>query len=183
MKFALTTILSSWLLITPSFASEMMEDMVEFIEANSDLKYDGDEWPEVVILPSKDIYRMAYGDDSSMDDHFDVLGLYDSTMKMIYVSDDPGKFMSSEKYIETVIFHELVHHIQYEMGKDETVFCRNQLEADAYILQNKYIDHMDWPEENKVDGLFALMASSCPGSGFYGDQPHFRSFEKINEIP
>ena len=46
-------------------------------------------------------------------------------------------------------------------GVYETVECRAQLEADAFKIQDLYIDTVGIDENNKNDPLFALLASMC----------------------
>ena len=38
---------------------------------------------------------------------------------------------------------------------------QNALEKDAYIIQDKFIEEMGWPEGNRPDMFFAFIISQC----------------------
>jgi hypothetical protein len=69
--------------------------------------------------------------------------------------------MVQEKFIEVILFHELVHFLQYVNEEHKNVECLNALERDAYKLQDAYIEEMGWPDEQRPNMLFAYVISAC----------------------
>ena len=64
------------------------------------------------------------------------LGMYDSIKKTIILPDD---FDVSSVHDKSILFHELVHHIQYANNLHNTVECKPKLEKEAYDLQDKWL--------------------------------------------
>tara|TARA_Y100001963_G_scaffold147261_1_gene223348 strand:+ start:3313 stop:3813 length:501 start_codon:yes stop_codon:yes gene_type:complete len=142
--------------------------------------------PEIVYVDSFEIRTEAYGCDlekvpeSSIEvcdsshlwfvDELDKknipLGLYNHEDEIIFVNSD---MMKSEAHDRSVIFHELVHHMQYKNGVYDSISCFGQLEEQAYNLQN------DWLQEKYgvtvyetigINELFMMVIISC-GERFY----------------
>lgn len=142
-------------------SSEVMLDMIEYIEQHSSYSYAGERLPFVEIREPSEIYIGLMGEPMPEDATVFPAGYFDHNMNTIYISSKPGPYMVEEGFIEVVLFHELVHFLQYENGIYETIECKNALERDAYKLQIKYIDYMDYPEEQKPDPFFAAIVSMC----------------------
>lgn len=148
-----------------SNTDNLMLGMIAFIVSQSAYEYNGEPLPEIVIKSREEMCTDLFTKEQldAMNEPCNAAGYYNNTTNTIYVTDIPVAFMVEERYIEVVIFHELVHFLQYSGGWDKVVECRNQLEFDAYLLQAMFIETMGWPEQNKPDPLFALVISSCPG--------------------
>lgn len=152
-------------LATPAHATseEIMLKMIDYIEQNSDFVYNGEPLPTIEIHSEIDICYDLFPADvvEDMGGECHISGYYMDQTKTIVIADDSGEFMVDEKFIETVLFHELVHYMQYMNGAHETADCKNALELDAYILQDKYVQEMGFPEEQRPNMLFAIFTSTC----------------------
>lgn len=145
-----------------SSSNDIMLDMIEFITSNSKYEYNNEPLPYIQVKSAQELCEAVYSPESLAKlSECTVAGYYDPTLRTIFVADKPNKYMAEEKFFETVIFHELVHYLQYLNKYDESVECQAGLERDAYLLQDKYVEHMQWPEKNRPDMLFALIVSSC----------------------
>lgn len=144
-------------------SEEIMLDMIDFIEENSKYEYNGERLPFIQIRTIDELCRGVYPPDvyEEIKDDCSVVGYYDNNMNTIYIGDESGEYMVDEKFIEVVLFHELVHFLQYMNGEDEKVVCRRALERDAYLLQDKYVQEMGWPEKQRPNMLFAMIVSTC----------------------
>ena len=56
-----------------------------------------------------------------------------------------------------------MHFLQYTNGINEIVECRQNLETEAFELQEIYIDQMGIDPKQKPDPLFTIFVSMCPG--------------------
>lgn len=166
MTRLITFITSLFFFITPAYATsdEVMLDMIEYIEENSKYEYNGEKLPYIQIKPSAELCKDIYPPEvyETIKDQCHIAGYYNHFTNTVFIAAESGPYMADEKFIETVLFHELVHFLQYANGEDEKVQCMRQLESDAYILQKEFVEDMGYPEEQKPNPLFALIASSCP---------------------
>lgn len=162
MKFMKYILVSLVIMTSPVFAAtgseQMMLDMIEWIEDNSKYQYNGEPLPVLQVKTQKEVCEALYAEPPA---ECTAIGYYNNTMNVIVMSPDPIGDMVQEKLIEMIIFHELVHYLQYLNGEDQEVACMNALEKDAYKLQDQYIQEMNWPEENRPNMLFAYLISSC----------------------
>jgi len=160
MNILKSILLSFIFIVSPVYAStdDIMLGMIEWIEKNSKYRYNGEELPIIELRPAEEICEILF---ESPSENCNALGYYDHDQNIIVLSPTPNEYMVEEKYIEVVIFHELVHFLQYLNGEDEIVKCQNALEKDAYILQDKFIEEMGWPEGNRPDMFFAFIISQC----------------------
>jgi hypothetical protein len=163
MKLIQTSIAALLLSATSVWAtsSEVMLDMIEYIEQNSSYTYSGERLPFVEIREPGEVYLGLMGEPMPEDATVFPAGYFDHNMNTIYISSEPGPYMVEEGFIEIVLFHELVHFLQYENGTYETIECKNALERDAYKLHAQYVDDMGYPEEQKPDPFFAAIVSMC----------------------
>lgn len=135
-------------------------EMINFIEQNSNLVYDGSDLPEIVIQNAEEICTGAYMKPMK---ECDIAGFYDDDTNVIHIRDGPTRYMVADGFFETVLVHELVHYMQKINGVYETVECKANLEADAFRIQDDYVDSAGIDEKNKNDPLFAIFASMCRG--------------------
>ena len=139
-----------------------MYELIGFIENNSDYSYTGTPLPTVQVMSNESIckeFKLTYP--------CDIAGYYDNRTDTIAIATKPTGGMVEENFYEVVLIHELVHYLQYHNGYYDVVECKQQLESDAFRLQDEYIDHMGYDPANKNDPLFALMASMCRGQNGY----------------
>lgn len=163
------------LLATSTYATsdKVMLDMIDFIEQRSKYHYSGEKLPYIQIRTRDELCKSIYSPDvyENIKDSCSVVGYYDHNLNTIFIADQPGEHMVEEGFIETVLFHELVHFLQFVTGEYDRVECQNALEADAYLLHNNYVEHMGYPEQQKPDPLFAMIVSMCPRDHHHYDIP------------
>jgi len=157
IKYLLTSLC---LLATPVQATtnEVMLDMVEWITENSKYEYSGQKLPWVEVRTQQEICEVLF---ETPPQPCPALAYYDDTINAIFLSPDPIGGMVQEKFIEVILFHELVHFLQYVNEEHKNVECLNALERDAYKLQDAYIEEMGWPDEQRPNMLFAYVISAC----------------------
>ena len=79
------------------------------------------------------------------------------------------KDMFSKNIYESILVHELVHHMQYESGAEFN--CLGEYEEDAYEIQNKFLlssGEKDVMDSLKLNGLFLMMIFQCNDPNEYG---------------
>jgi len=165
MTKIITLIAALFFFITPAYATtdEVMLDMIEYIEENSKYEYNNEKLPYIQIRTMDELCQAVYppGFYELVKDQCAVAGYYDHNLNTVFIADESGPYMVDEGFIETVLFHELVHYLQYLNGEHEMVQCQNALEADAFLLQDDYVQYKGYPEEQRPDPLFAAIVSSC----------------------
>lgn len=165
MKYFILSVIASVITVTSASAEydTTMLDMIDYIETNSKYTYNKEQLPLVKFKSIDELCRDVYTPETyeQVKDDCSVAGYYDDDNNVIYIADEPTPHMLEQNYVEVVLFHELVHYLQYLNGEDERVPCMNQLEKDAYLLQNQYVEDMSYPEEQKTDLFFAMVVSTC----------------------
>jgi len=94
------------------------------------------------------------------------LGLYNHEEEIIFVNTD---FQKGEAHDRSVIFHELIHHVQYHNGVYDKIPCIGKLEEEAYNLQDKWLKekyNVSVYETIGINALFLMVITSC-GERFY----------------
>lgn len=89
------------------------------------------------------------------------LGLYDHKKQEIIVRDG---FDIESIHDQSILLHELVHHMQFHNGVYEKVRCRGELEKLAYKLQDEWLNEKYGLRVNDVIGindLFMFMVTHC----------------------
>ena len=158
------------LIATPIQASseDIMLDMIDYIEERSSYEYSGEKLPYIQIRTVEELCAKAFTPEQLENmQECNIAGLYDRNLQTIYVADKPPRYFVEDGFYETILIHELVHYLQDINGTYEEVACKAQLERDAYSIMHQYIDDNGISEDQKVDPIFVLLVSSCPGS------PHF----------
>lgn len=101
--------------------------------------------PDIVLKEKQELHRIMFDcHKKNRKEKFcengsgseNLLAVYDNDTKTIYISKDIDR--NSIVY-QSVILHELVHHLQFENKMEDKVLCRNKLEEQAYRLQNKWL--------------------------------------------
>jgi len=135
------------------------------------------EIPEVKFLETMDLRSYAYGCDqvpipNGNDDicaareDWDVdssgpIALYNHVNKIVILNKEFDIKTIRDK---SVLFHELVHHLQYENDIDSTVKCQGELEKEAYTLQDKWLQEkygVNVWDTVEINMLFFMIITSC----------------------
>jgi len=135
------------------------------------------EIPDVKYLKTMDLRAYAYGcnqvpipngndeicaarEDWDLD-RTNPIALYDHIDKTIILNKE---FDIRTIHDKSVLFHELVHHLQYENDIDSTVECKGDLEKEAYTLQDEWLqetyDVTVW-DTIKINRLFFMIITNC----------------------
>ena len=139
------------------------------------------ELPSVAYLSTTEIKSYAYGCDdkpvpkSSVEvcntkefwdlDKGSPIALYNHEIQTIILN---KKFNIKTIRDKSVLFHELVHHLQYSNGQNSKVTCRGKLEEEAYLLQDKWLQEkykVDVWETIGINELYYYVLISCNYDG------------------
>ena len=125
------------------------------------------EIPDIKYLSTMDIRAYAYGcDQVAVREDWDIdyrgpIALYDHMDKIVILNKD---FDITTVHDKSVLFHELVHHLQYENDIDSTVKCNGELEKEAYTLQDEWLQEkygVNVWDTIQINQLFFIMITSC----------------------
>ena len=135
------------------------------------------EIPDIKYLNTMDLRAYAYGcnqipipngneDICSARKDWDLdnrgpIALYDHIDKLIILNENFDIKTIRDK---SVLFHELVHHLQYENDIDSTVECRGDLEKEAYTLQDAWLQEkygVNVWDTIEINQLFFMIITSC----------------------
>ena len=154
------------------------------------------ELPTVVELTPFELKRFAYGCDEtpipngnedicSVEEYWDLdewerenipLALYDHYEQTIVVRKG---FDIDTVHDQSVLLHELVHHMLFNNGVYDMVKCNGELEKLAYSLQDKWLREKYNVTVNEVIGineLFMMIVSGCHGSDYgYMPDPEYQN--------
>ena len=145
-----------------AYLKAIMPNMIDFITDVSDYEYKGYPYPDIVIDNAKDICEGAYMREIDDVDNCDIAGYYNDDTNTIHIRNEPTRYMTDDRFQEVILLHELVHFLQKFSGTYEEVECKQNLEEDAYTIQELYIDLMGIDPKQKPDPLFAIVSSLCP---------------------
>lgn len=145
-----------------NYLTAIMPNMLDFITEVTEYENNGYPLPKIIILNAKDVCEGAYERSLENIDECDIVGYYNDKTNIIYIRDNPSRYMSNDRFQEVVLVHELVHFLQKFNGTYEEVECKQQLEIDAYEVQSLYIDRMGIDPKQKPDPLFAVISTLCP---------------------
>jgi len=170
MKLFWITLASFFFLSSPVFGTskEIMLDMIDYIIENSEeweYSYNGEPLPRLELM---DRYRLCsllfpgLSEEKLTEEKCTFAGKYNHEINTVVVVPEPIGHYTETNLVETILLHEMVHYLQFINGIYEKVRCFAELERDAYALQEKYVEDMGFPEENKPDPLFSLFVSMCP---------------------
>lgn len=144
-----------------SFVSEedLVSGLLNWINQHSSFTYDLSDLPVVNKVPAREIATIAFGGElpKAVDvDSLQIYGLYNFNEKAIYILDSLD--LNSERG-RAILLHELVHFLQYQVGDDKKVECKNELESLAYLMEAKYLQAHDQPHTLNVKQISRL--SEC----------------------
>ena len=134
-------------------------NLIDFIQEHTDYVYGGWAYPDIIINTQKEICAGVYTEPRP---ECDVAGYYNDDTNTVYIRDSPTQYMVEDRFFEVVLVHELVHFLQYHDGTYEEVTCRQQLEKDAFMIQEKFVKLENIDPQQAPDPLFSLLVSSCP---------------------
>ena len=125
-----------------------------------------DTYPTVTLLPQIEMHWMflgCKGEDKWLEpscrkkkNSFTPVGLYDAVSQKIYISKEFKKKSTKEAF-NSVILHELVHHLQNQVGLlNDKKSCRGRHEVQAYRLQQRYLEKhgQDFYKSININELF-----------------------------
>lgn len=105
--------------------------------------------PLIVYMTPLEIKMYAYGcyddpipigNEDACDSNTVIAGtpkaLYDPTIKTILLAED---FKPDTILNQSILLHELIHHLQYYNNYDKEIECHGKLEEQAYTLQDKWL--------------------------------------------
>ena len=135
------------------------------------------EIPEIKFLSTMDLRSYAYGCDqvpipngndeicaAKKDwdlDRSNPIALYDHIDKIVILNKNFDIKTIRDK---SVLFHELVHHVQYANDIDSTVKCQGELEKEAYTLQDEWLQekyNVNVWDTIQINQLFFILITSC----------------------
>lgn len=165
MKHILTILL--FLATTTAQANPVFENYIQWIVENSELEYNGEPLPSVVVVSNGYLKILAYGEITVAQSELngtvlpDIVALYDHENNNIVVPDTLDLYDWNNHH---VIVHELVHYLQdingyYELP--EYVECRVKLENLAYELHVAWMDEVDHPGERPNQLFLFMLLNSC----------------------
>ena len=139
------------------------------------------EIPDIKYLSTMDLRSYAYGCDqvpipngndeicaAKKDwdlDRSNPIALYDHIDKIVILNKN---FDITTVRDKSVLFHELVHHLQYENDIDSTVKCQGELEKEAYTLQDEWLQEtygVNVWDTIQINQLFFIIITSCMENG------------------
>ena len=139
------------------------------------------ELPQIIYLSSVDIKKYAYGCDKAIippenkdicdaQEFWDLddinnerapIALYDNKQQHIILNE---KFNIETVHDQSVLLHELIHHVQLHNGVYKKVKCKNELEAEAYELHDKWLREKYGVTLKNIIGineLFLIFVTTC----------------------
>lgn len=142
-----------------------------WVSANSDLP-NADEPPRVELVPPAELQRLRYkgllphqwqvvgGEHSTPRPEYQrkVVAVYDDATATIYL---PDSWTGSSPADESVLVHEMVHHLQNRAGLKYE--CNGAREKSAYLAQKKWLEAhgLNLEDEFQVDMFTIVTSSSC----------------------
>jgi hypothetical protein len=127
--------------------------------------------PEIMYISHMELVYELYDCEKITDDNeywcnaprksHNIFGIYNHETKKIHLRNDLH-FHHSKTVYNSILLHELVHHMQYD---NKSKFqCRGKREEEAYDLQNQWLieqGEMGVVETLNLNGLFLMMISTC----------------------
>ena len=154
-------------LVAPAVADESLGELYQFIDKHSPeyhmmypdnaligtpkyssevVRFD----PRIVIVTDDMLQEMKLSGHGTAD------ALYEVETATIYLSD---RVDLNTAYGRSVLLHELVHHVQYQMDLDAIACGYTFVEGDAYSVQADYLEQHDDAALTAIRGLSILRSS------------------------
>lgn len=124
------------------------------------------EIPEIKVLPQAEINAL-----SAKGKKLNLEGLYIYGHNTIYLSESVDL---DTVYGTSVLLHELVHHVQMNVGLDKVAPCHTALETQAHEMQAKYLVANGYAADSKevADLEFAAVVMGMCKPGHLIDRPN-----------
>jgi len=137
---------------------------IEWLTANSEFEYHGEDYPEVIYKTEEQIQVIAYTQDKV--DEANNNGTDIPRIKALYNHQDNVIILQKGTDIKShdtayIIVHELVHYLQMINGITKQESCIPALEFDAYLLQYKWQKAHDHPGPYPNWLFVKMLTSSC----------------------
>lgn len=138
---------------------DLMILLTYFILVNSDLPAPAS-LPSVEHLPQAELEAMLYVADAGQKEvRARIVALYHKDKRTIYLLEE---WSSESLPDESILLHELVHHLQNESGRQYP--CAASREREAYDLQIRFLRDSGDPDPLRTIGindLFLLAVTTC----------------------
>lgn len=160
------------------WTAEVLVSMMIWINSITGLPIP-DTLPKIVYSDGYTMKRLLYGCDiepenfpeicenNKTTEHEKTIGLYDHYRKVIHLNPQMNKYHILVQ--NSVIIHELVHHMQF--AADVPHRCFGELEKLAYETQSEYLlqnGRKDVVDEMDLSPLYLMMIYSCPELSTWG---------------
>lgn len=136
---------------------EIIMTYIDWLVANSEFEYNGEELPLIGKMSFDEIQKLAYGEEAverAANGEYEldvIIALYNHNIDTIIVNED---FDIENFEHHHILVHELVHYLQDINGITDA--CVQNLEPIAYELQDKWQKEVDHPGP-EVNFLFVAM--------------------------
>jgi uncharacterized protein DUF6647 len=121
--------------------NKLSYELLNWISQHSSFNYSATQIPKIKTVSTRKIAEVAFGGvlpKAVNPESLKIYGLYNFNEKTIYILETID--LNTEKG-KAILLHELVHYIQYQTGMDKTVNCINELEPEAYDIEETYLNH------------------------------------------
>lgn len=140
------------------------DDYIEWLTANSEFEYNGEEYPQVIYLSDEEMQITAYTQERIDEAKAKgraiphIKALYDHRENIIMLQEGTDLESYDSAYI---VVHELVHFLQMINGVTEKETCKPSLEEDAYRLQYSWQIAHNHPGPYPNFLFVQMITSSC----------------------
>lgn len=149
-KILVTVFVTLFMGFCPSFADdkvpeELPHQLLQWIERNTGLEYQYDgKLPTIVLTTNREMVDMAvnstpehqFSEEDKLQMQKGVEAFYLDRIDTVVLGEnvDLSTFQG-----QSTLLHELVHYVQYKLGKDKSAACIQALEPEAYAAQNNFL--------------------------------------------
>ncbi len=138
---------------------QLAEKLLAWLNQHTAYKYHINQTPEIKTVSARQIAEVAFGGklpQAVNAESLKIYGLYNFNEKAVYLLDSIDLETLEGK---AILLHELVHYIQYQIGEDESVDCKNELESLAYVLEAKFLESAG--HHHNITGSHINKVSTC----------------------
>lgn len=153
----------------------IVEALMQWIEDHSALNKTHAPPPRVLLMSPEELTREFYSDAPDLlpaggiDDRINALyAPGDGAHGTIYVLEPEAvpdaKYYedpSENPFFREIVLHELVHHMQWQEGLNETWACQREGELEAYVLGGRYLRSVGATDPLPNRMFWARMYSQC----------------------
>lgn len=133
--------------------------LLGWLNEHTAYEYNVEHIPDIKTVSTRQIAEVAFGGklpQAVNAENLNIYGLYNFNEHAIYLLDSIDLNTVEGKGI---LLHELVHYMQYQMGEDKSVDCKNELESLAYVLEAKFLESAG--HHHNITGAHINKVSTC----------------------